>query len=42
MSKGINLALVGASGVVGSKIVSILEKKCTVLQIIFYAASKLA
>ena len=27
MSKGINLALVGASGVVGSKIVSILEKK---------------
>ena len=27
MSKSINLALVGASGVVGSKIISIFEKK---------------
>ena len=27
MSNGINLALVGASGVVGKKIISLLEKK---------------
>ena len=27
MSSGINLALVGASGVVGDKIISLLEKK---------------
>ena len=31
MSKSINLALVGASGVVGSKIISILEKKNIVI-----------